>query len=135
MTMLTKRLAAVAADVFGPKRAGDPRLADSKRARLDQPGLRPLIQHAARTSSMPLRIWRCILASVGLVALAVPLFWAIGGFGEVGLSDFRKRCRSVRRSKLLPDAAITTGRIGRPSGLERHGDHPRGLEPILSRLK
>ena len=33
MTMLTKRLAAVAAGVFGPKRAGD-RLAGSKRGRL-----------------------------------------------------------------------------------------------------
>ena len=43
MTVLTKRLAAVAAGavpsmgVFGPKRAGD-RLAGSKRARLEQSG-------------------------------------------------------------------------------------------------
>src|SRR5215470_6641295 len=37
MSMLTNRLAAVAAGVFGPERAGDRRLADSKRAQLDQP--------------------------------------------------------------------------------------------------
>src|SRR5262249_28274536 len=37
MTVLTKRLAAVAVGVFGPKRAGDRRLGDSKRAQLDQP--------------------------------------------------------------------------------------------------
>ena len=43
MTRLTKRLDAVSAGavlsmgVFGPKRAGDRRLAGSKRAQLDQP--------------------------------------------------------------------------------------------------
>jgi hypothetical protein len=36
---------------------------------------------------MTLWIWRFILASMGFVGLAVPLFWAIGGFGELGLSD------------------------------------------------
>jgi hypothetical protein len=37
MIMITERLAAAATDVFGPKRAGDRRLADGKRAQLDQP--------------------------------------------------------------------------------------------------
>ena len=36
---------------------------------------------------MTLWIWRFILASMGFVVLAVLLFWAIGGFGELGLSD------------------------------------------------
>ena len=35
---------------------------------------------------MTLWIWRFILASVGFVVLAVLLFWAIGGFGELGFS-------------------------------------------------
>ena len=68
--MITKRLAAVAAGVHGPKRAGDRRLADSKRTQLDQPN---------RPFSDPTR-------SVGFVVLAVLLVWAIGGFGELGLS-------------------------------------------------
>jgi hypothetical protein len=66
MTMLT----AVAAGVFGSNRAGDRRLADSKRAQPDQPNF-----------PMTLGIWRFILASVGFVVVAVPLFWAIAGFG------------------------------------------------------
>jgi hypothetical protein len=86
MSMLTKRLAAVAAGVFGPKRAGDRRLADRKCAQLDQPG--PPFSDPTRSadSSMTLWIWRFLLASVGFVLLAVLLFWAIGGFGELGLS-------------------------------------------------
>jgi hypothetical protein len=36
---------------------------------------------------MTLWIWRFIPASLGFVLLAVLLFWAIGGFGELGLSD------------------------------------------------
>jgi len=84
--MLTKRLAAVAAGVFGPKRAGDRRLADIKRAQLDEPS--PPFSDSIRSAdfSMTLWIWRFILASVGFVVLAVLLFWAIGGFGELGLS-------------------------------------------------
>ena len=35
---------------------------------------------------MTLWIWRFVPASVGFVVLAVLLFWAIGGFGELGLS-------------------------------------------------
>ena len=86
MTVLTKRLAAVAAGVFGPKRAGDRRLAGSKRAQLDQPS--PPFSDPTRSAdfSMTLWIWRFILASVGFVVLAVLLFWAIGGFGELGFS-------------------------------------------------
>ena len=86
MTVLTKRLAAVAAGVFGPKRAGDRRLAGSKRAQLDQPS--PPFSDPTRSAdfSMTLWIWRFILASVGFVVLAVLLFWAIAGFGELGLS-------------------------------------------------
>jgi hypothetical protein len=86
MTMLTKRLAAVAGGVFGPRRAGDRRLAYSKRAQLDQPS--PPFSDPTRSAdfSMTLWIWRFILASVGFVVLAVLLFWAIGGFGELGLS-------------------------------------------------
>src|SRR6516162_7364980 len=37
-------------------------------------------------SSTTLWIWTFILASVGFVVLAVLVFWAIGGFGELGLS-------------------------------------------------
>ena len=87
MTMLTKRLAAVAAGVFGPKRAGDRGLADIKRAQLDEPS--PPFSDPTRSAdfSMTLWIWRFILVSVGFVVLAVLLFWAIGGFGELGLSD------------------------------------------------
>jgi len=92
MTMITKRLAAVSAGavpsmgVFGPKRAGDRRLAGSKRAQLDQPS--PPFSDPTRSAdfSMTLWIWRFILASVGFVVLAVLLFWAIAGFGELGLS-------------------------------------------------
>src|SRR5215813_15379279 len=85
MTILTKMLAAVAAGVFGPKRAGD-RLAGSKRARFEQSG--PSFADPTRNadSSTTLWIWTFILASVGFVVLAVLLFWAIGGFGELGLS-------------------------------------------------
>jgi hypothetical protein len=91
MTVLTKRLAAVAAGavpsmgVFGPKRAGD-RLAGSKRARFEQSG--PSFADPTRNadSSTTLWIWTFILASVGFVVLAVLLFWTIGGFGELGLS-------------------------------------------------
>ena len=92
MTMITKRLAAVSAGavlsmgVFGPKRAGN-RLAGSKRARFERSG--PSFADPTRNadSSTTLRIWTFILASVGFVVLAVLLFWAIGGFGELGLSD------------------------------------------------
>ena len=91
MTMITKRLAAVSAGgvpsmgVFGPKRAGD-RLAGSKRARLEQSG--PSFADPTRNadSSTTLWIWTFILASVGFVVLAVLLFWAMGGLGELGLS-------------------------------------------------
>ena len=92
MTMITGRLAAVSAGavpsmgVFGPKRAGD-RLAGRKRARLEQSG--PSFADPTRNadSSTTLWIWTFILASVGFVVLAVLVFWAIGGFGELGLSD------------------------------------------------
>jgi hypothetical protein len=91
MTMITKRLAAVSAGavpsmgVFGPKRAGD-RLAGSNGARLEQSG--PSFADPTRNadSSTTLWIWTFILASVGFVVLALLLFWAIGGFGELGLS-------------------------------------------------
>ena len=91
MTMITKRLAAVSAGavpsigVFGPKRAGD-RLAGSKRTRLEQSG--PSFADPTRNadSSTTLWIWTFILASVGFVVLAVLLFWAMGGFSELGLS-------------------------------------------------
>ena len=91
MTMITERLAAVSAGavpsmgVFGPKRAGD-RLAGRKRARLEQSG--PSFADPTRNadSSTTLWIWTFILASVGFVVLAVLLFWAIGRFGELGLS-------------------------------------------------
>jgi hypothetical protein len=70
MTMLTKRFAAVAAGVFGPKLAEDRRLADSKRARLDQPS--PPFSDPTRSAdfSMTLSMWRFILVSVGFVKLA-----------------------------------------------------------------
>jgi hypothetical protein len=89
--MITERLAAVSAGavpsmgVFSPKLAGD-RLAGRKRAQLEQSG--PSFADPTRNadSSMTLWIWTFILASVGFVVLAVLLFWAIGGFGELGLS-------------------------------------------------
>ena len=87
MTMITKRLAAVSAGavpsmgVFGPKRAGD-RLAGSKRARFEQSGLSFADPTRNADSSTTLWIWTFILASVGFVVVAVPLFWAIAGFGE-----------------------------------------------------
>jgi hypothetical protein len=49
MTMLTKRPSAVASGLFGPKRAGDRRLADSKRAQLDQP--RPPFSDPTRSAN------------------------------------------------------------------------------------
>ena len=92
MTMITKRLAAVSAGavpsmgVFGPKRAGD-RLAGSKRARFEQSGLSFADPTRNADSSTTLWIWRFILAGVGFGALAVLVFWAIGGFGEFGFSS------------------------------------------------
>ena len=92
MTVLTKRLAAVAAGavpsmgVFGPKRAGD-RLAGSKGAWLEQSGLSFPDPTRNAGSSTTLWIWTFILASVGFVVLAVLVFWTIGGLGELGLSD------------------------------------------------
>jgi len=91
VTMITGRLAAVSAGavpsmgVFGPKRAGD-RLAGSKRARLQQFGLSFADPTRSADFWVTLWIWRFILASVGFVVLAVLLFWAIAGFGELGLS-------------------------------------------------
>ena len=87
MTMLTKRLAAVAAGVFGPKRAGDRRLADIKRAQLDEPS--PPFSDSIRSAdfSMTLWIWRFTLAGVAFVVLAVLVFWAIGGLGELRVSS------------------------------------------------
>jgi hypothetical protein len=76
MTVLTKRLAGVAAGaipsmgVFGPKRAGD-RLAGSKGAWLEQSGLSVADPTRNADSSTTLWIWRFILASVGFVVLAV----------------------------------------------------------------
>ena len=86
MTVLTKRLATVAGGVFGPKRAGDRWLADSKRAQIDQPT--PSFADPTRSadSSMTLWIWTFILASVGFVVLAVLVFWVMGGLGELALS-------------------------------------------------
>ena len=86
MTILTKRLAAVAAGIFGPKRLGDRRLADNRRERLDQPSAPFSDPTRSADFSMTLWIWRFIPASMGFVLLAVLLFWAIGGFGELGLS-------------------------------------------------
>jgi len=89
--MITKRLAAVSAGavpsmgVLGPKRAGD-RLAGSKRARFEQSGLSFADPTRNADSSTTLWIWTFILASVGFVVLAVLLFWAMGGLGELGLS-------------------------------------------------
>ena len=91
MTVLTKRLAGVAGGaipsmgVFGPKRAGD-RLAGSKGAWLEQSGLSFADPTRNADSSTTLWIWTFILASVGFVVLAVLLFWAMGGLGELGLS-------------------------------------------------
>jgi hypothetical protein len=87
MTMLTKRLAAVAASAvpatgaFGRKRAGD-RLAGGERARLDHPGSSFADPTRGADSSMMLRT--LILAGVGFVALVVFLAWVMGGFA--GLS-------------------------------------------------
>ena len=87
--MITERLASAGAvpsmGVFGPNRAGD-RLAGSKRARLEQSG--PLFAGSNRNadSSTTLWIWTFILVSVGFVVLAVLVFWAMGGLGELGLS-------------------------------------------------
>ena len=91
MTVLTKRLAGVAGGaipsmgVFGPKRAGD-RLAGSKGAWLEQSGLSFADPTRNAGSTTMLWIWTFILASVGFVVLAVLVFWAIGGLGELGLS-------------------------------------------------
>ena len=91
MTLIIERLAAVSAGavpsmgVFGPKRAGD-RLAGSKRARFEQSGLSFADPTRNADSSTTLWIWTFILASVGFVVLAVLLFWAMGGLGELGLS-------------------------------------------------
>jgi len=124
MTVLTKRLATVAGGVFGPKRAGDRWLADSKRVQLDQPS--PPFSDPTRSAdiSMTLCIWRFILTTV----LAVLLFWAIGGLGELGLSGkgvvaltlgFLFTADSLlasRRSSSSATAAVATTRpIGRPS--------------------
>ena len=90
MTVLTKRLAGVAAGavpsmgVFGPKRAGD-RPAGSKGAWLEQSGLSFADPTRNADSSTTLWIWTFILASVGFVVPAVLVLWAIG-FGELGLS-------------------------------------------------
>ena len=91
MTMIIERLAAVSAGavpsmgVFGPKRAGD-RLAGSKRARFEQSGLSFADPTRNADSSTTLWIWTFILVSVGFVVLAVLVFWAIGGLGELGIS-------------------------------------------------
>ena len=92
MTMITKRLADVSAGavpsmgVFGPKRAGD-RLSGSKLAGpLERSGLSFADPTRDADSWTTLWIWTFILASVGFVVRAVLLFWAIGGFGELGLS-------------------------------------------------
>ena len=90
MTVLTKRLAAVAAGavpsmgVFGPKRAGD-RLAGSKGAWLEQSGLSFPDPTRNAGSSTTLWIWTFMLASVGFVVLAVLVFWTMGGLCELGL--------------------------------------------------
>ena len=91
MTMITKRLAAVSAGavpsmgVFGPKRAGD-RLAGSKLAQLEQSGRSFADPTWTADSSTARWIWTFILASVGFVVLAVLVFWAMGGLGQLGLS-------------------------------------------------
>ena len=136
--MLTKRLAAVSAGavpsmgVFGPKRA-EGRLAGSKRARLEQSG--PSFADPTRNadSSTTLWIWTFILASVGFVVLAVLVFWAIGGLGELGLSGkgvvaltlgflftADSLLASWRSSSSAAAAVATTRPIGRPSA-EREG--------------
>jgi hypothetical protein len=91
MTMITKRLAAVAAGavpamgIFGPKRAGG-RHASSKHARLEQSG--PSFADPTRNADLStmLRTWTFILASVGFVVQAVLVVWVISGTGEPGLS-------------------------------------------------
>src|SRR6516162_1839146 len=96
MTVLTKRLAAVAAGavpsmgVFGTKRAGD-RLAGSKGAWLEQSGLSFADPTRNAGSSTMLWIWTFILASVGFVVVAVLVFWVMGGLGELGLSGKGRR--------------------------------------------
>ena len=122
MTVLTKRLATVAGGVFGPKRAGDRWLADSKRVQLDQPS--PPFSEPIRSAdfSVTLWIWRFILASVGFVVLTVLLFSAIDGFGGLGLRGnglvaltlgffFATGCSSSSATT----AVATTRPIGRPS--------------------
>jgi hypothetical protein len=133
MTMITKRRAAVSAGavpsmgVFGPKRAGD-RLAGSIRTWLEQSGLSFSDPTRNVDSLTMLWIWRFILASVGFVKLAVLLFWAMGGFGELGLSanglvaltlgflfTMGLATGLVRSSSSATAAVATTRPIGRAS--------------------
>jgi hypothetical protein len=119
--MLTKSLAAIAAGVFGQKRAGDRRPADSKRAQLGQPSP-PFSEPIRRADfSMTLWIWRFILASVGLVVLTVLLLSAIDGFGGLGLSakglvalTLEFLSTTGRSSSSATIAVATTRPIGRP---------------------
>ena len=86
VTVLTKRLAAIAAGVFGPERAGHRRPVDSKRAQLDQSSPPFSDPTSSADSSTTVWIWRFTLASEGFLVLAVLLFRAIGAFGGLGLS-------------------------------------------------
>jgi hypothetical protein len=86
LTVLIKSLAAIAAGVFDPKRAGDRRPADANRAQLGQPGLPFFEPIRGADFSMTLWIWRFILASVDFVVPVALLFSALDGFGELGLS-------------------------------------------------
>ena len=122
MTMVTKSLAAVATGVFGPKRAGDRRPADSKRAQLDQ--LSPPFSDPTRRadfSTKQLWVWRLILASVGFVVLAGLRLRVIGGFCGLNLSGKGLVAWTLgflftmgRSSSSATTGVATTRPIGRP---------------------
>ena len=77
---------------------------------------------------MTLRIWRFTLAGVAFVVLAVLVFWAIGGLGELRVSSkglvaltlgflftADSLLASWRSSSSATAAVATTRPIGRPS--------------------
>jgi hypothetical protein len=131
VTVLTKSLAAIAAGVFGQKRAGDRRPADSKRAQLGQPS--PPFSESIRSAdfSMTLWIWRFILSSMALVVLTLLLFSAIDGFGGLGLSGKGLVALTLRflftaghSSSSATTAVATTRPIGRPSAKRERAIFP-----------
>jgi hypothetical protein len=127
MTMLTRRLAAVAAGSFGQSGLEIGGLPTASACSSINPALR------STDSSTTFWIWTFIGASVGFVVLAVLVFWAMGGLGELGLSGtgvvaltlgflFTGNSQlALWRSSLSGTTAVATTRpIGRPS-TERDG--------------